>query len=63
MKGWTAFKEEFNDLFRGLTQLGYAVVFIGHDKEATAIDGDGHEYKYIRPALSNSTRQVIEGMA
>lgn len=63
-KGWTAFKEEFNDLFRGLTQLGYAVFFIGHDKEATATDPvDGHEYKYIRPALGNSTRQVIEGMA
>lgn len=61
-KGWTAFKEEFNDLFRGLTQLGYAVYFIGHHKEVT-IGDEGNERMVIRPALSNSIRTVIEGMA
>ena len=30
-KGWTKFKDEFNEVFRGLTQLGYAVFFIGHE--------------------------------
>lgn len=59
-KGWTKFKEEFNEIFRGLTQLGYAVFFIGHDKEAK--DGDGN-ITNIRPALSSSTREVIAGMA
>ena len=62
-KGWTAFKDEFNDVFRGLTQLGYAVFFIGHHKEQTITNDDGTEKIVIRPALSNSTRQVIEGMA
>lgn len=63
-KGWTAFKAEFNDIFRGLTQLGYAVFFIGHDKEVVVTDPNtGTEYKQIRPALSNSTREVITGMA
>lgn len=62
-KGWTAFKDEFNDVFRGLTQLGYAVFFIGHHKEQTITNDDGTERVVIRPALSNSTRQVIEGMA
>ena len=62
-KGWTAFKDEFNDVFRGLTQLGYAVFFIGHHKEQTITNDDGTESVIIRPALSNSTRQVIEGMA
>ena len=61
-KGWTAFKDEFNDMFRGLTQLGYAVFFIGHHKEQTVNDGE-NDHILIRPALSNSTRQVIEGMA
>ena len=61
-KGWTAFKEEFNDVFRSLTQLGYAVFFIGHHKEQVITDGDV-ERIIIRPALSNSTRSVIEGMA
>lgn len=62
-KGWTAFKDEFNDVFRSLTQLGYAVFFIGHHKEQTITNDDGTESVIIRPALSNSTRQVIEGMA
>lgn len=59
-KGWTKFKDEFNEVFRGLTQLGYGVFFIGHDKEAK--DNDGN-ITNIRPALSNSTREIIGGMS
>ena len=59
-KGWSKFKDEFNDIFRGLTQMGYAVFFIGHDKEAK--DNNGN-ITNIRPSLSNSTREVIAGMA
>ena len=59
-KGWSKFKDEFNEIFRGLTQLGYAVFFIGHDKEAK--DNNGN-ITNIRSALSNSTREVIAGMA
>lgn len=62
-KGWTAFKEEFNEVIRGLTQLGYAVFFIGHHKEVTITEADGTERIVIRPSLSNSTRTVVEGMA
>ena len=58
-KGWTFFKNEFSLIFRGLTQLGYAVVFIGHDKEV--MDDAGN--RTIRPALTNSTKTVIAGMA
>lgn len=58
-KGWTKFKDEFNEVFRGLTQLGYGVYFIGHDKEIINEDGT----KFIRPALSNSVRTVVSGMA
>ena len=61
-KGWTAYKQEFNDVFRGLAQLGYAVFFIGHDKEVQI--GEGSDAKtIIRPALSNTTKTVIAGMA
>lgn len=59
-KGWGFFKNEFSQVFRGLTQLGYAVVFIGHDKEVLSDDG---KTKIIRPALTNSTRTIITGMA
>ena len=43
-----------------MSQLGYAVVFLGHDKEIVSEDGKS---KIIRSALSNSTRTVIAGMA
>lgn len=63
-KGWMKFKDEFNDIFRGLTQLGYAVFFIGHDKLETKTDSAGNVISStIRPALSNATRTVISGMA
>lgn len=63
-KGWTKFKEEFNEIFRGLTQLGYAVFFIGHHKEVTVTEPTtGAERMVVRPSLSNSTREVIAGMA
>lgn len=62
-KGWTKFKEEFNEVFRGLTQLGYAVFFIGHDKPETIDNPDGTKTLKIRPTLSNSTKTVIAGMA
>ena len=62
-KGWTKFKEEFNEVFRGLTQLGYAVFFIGHDKPETVDNPDGTKTLKIHPALSNATKTVIAGMA
>lgn len=62
-KGWTKFKDEFNEVFRGLTQLGYAVFFIGHDKEVTVKNEAGEDRIIIRPALSSSVRTVIAGMS
>lgn len=63
-KGWTKFKDEFNEIFRGLTQLGYAVFFIGHDKKDVETNKSGEVISStIRPALSNSTKTVISGMA
>ena len=62
-KGWTKFKDEFNEVFRGLTQLGYAVFFIGHDKPESIDNPDGTKTLKIHPTLSNSTKTVIAGMA
>lgn len=62
-KGWTKFKDEFNEIFRGLTQLGYAVFFIGHHKESILTDANGVSKTVIRPSLSNSVKEVIAGMA
>ena len=63
-KGWSAFSSQFKEVFRGLTQLGYAVFFIGHEKLGTKTDTAGNEYNYIGPAISGSAaKQCIEGMA
>ena len=59
-KGWGYFKAEFSLVFRGLTQLGYAVIFLGHEREV--ID-DENKTKTIRPALTASTRTIITGMS
>ena len=42
--GWAKYKKEFEDTFRTLTQLGYAVVFISHAKEKTIKPQNGQEY-------------------
>ena len=62
---WKKFKDEFNDVFRGLTQLGYAVFFIGHASEQIVKDENtGADRVQIRPALSpKSIQKTIEGMA
>ena len=42
--GWSKYKKELEDTFRTLTQLGYAVVFISHDKEKVIKPQNASEY-------------------
>ena len=60
---WDKYKKEFEDVFRGLTMLGYAVVFISHETEYTDKDSAGKEITKIRPAVQKSALAVIENMA
>ena len=63
-KGWSSFTSEFNNVFRGLTQLGYAVFFIGHASEGQEEDENGNSHMVIRPAIpGKKAKQTIEGMA
>ncbi len=63
-KGWSAFTTEFKNVFRGLTQLGYAVFFIGHHKESSEEDDNGNTHTVIRPSIpGRGACQTIEGMA
>lgn len=63
-KGWSAFNTEFAEVFRGLTQLGYAVFFIGHDKEVNITNNDGNvERVVIRPRLGGKASVIVSGMA
>ena len=61
--GWSKYKKEFEDTFRALTQLGYAVVFISHDKEKTIKPANGNEYQQITSSIQSSALAVLENMA
>lgn len=60
---WSKYKREFDEVFRGLAQMGYAVVFISHAKETTVKDKTGKEHTAIRPAAQSSALTIIENMA
>ena len=60
---WSKYKKEFEEVFRGLTMLGYAVIFISHDKEGSYKDKNGKEHSFIRPSTQSSALAIIENMA
>ena len=62
-QGWTLLKKEFEDVFRTITQLGYAVCFIAHYKEGSFKKSDGSEFSIIRPSVSDTYNRIIENMA
>lgn len=61
--GWAKYKKEFEDVFRTLTQLGFAVVFISHDKEKTIKPQNSNEYQQIGSSMQSSALSIIENMA
>jgi hypothetical protein len=62
-QGWNKLKKEFEDVFRTITQLGYAVFFISHSKEASFKRPDGTEYTLIRPSVANTYNSIVENLA
>ena len=61
-QGWVQVKRELESTFRAVTQLGYAVLFISHDKDKTFKRQDGTEYNQVVPTLSNSYNEIIKNM-
>lgn len=61
--GWAKYKKEFEETFRTLTQLGYAVVFISHDKEKTIKPQNATEYQQIGSSMQSSALSIIENMS
>lgn len=61
--GWAKYKKEFEDVFRTLAQLGYAVVFISHDKEKTIKPQNAAEYQQIGSSMQSSALSIIENMS
>ena len=62
INGWAKYKKEFEDVFRSLAQLGYAVVFISHDKEKTITPQNAKEYQQIGSSMQSSALSIIENM-
>lgn len=61
---WPKYKKEFEDVFRGLTMLGYAVFFISHENKTTEKDqSTGKETIQITPTVQSSALKIIENMA
>lgn len=60
--GWAKYKKEFEGTFRELTQLGYAIIFISHDKEKTVKLKNGAEYQQIGSSLQSSALSIVENM-
>lgn len=62
-QGWTMMKNEFETTFRSITQLGYAVFFISHDKDKVFKTKDGVEYNQIIPSCPSSFNEIVKNMA
>lgn len=60
--GWAKYKKEFEGTFRELAQLGYAIVFISHDKEKTIKLQNQAEYQQIGSSLQSSALSIVENM-
>jgi hypothetical protein len=61
--GWAKYKKELEDCFRTITQLGYALVFISHDKDKTFKRKDGSEYNQTVPTAQTSLNNIAKDMA
>lgn len=62
-QGWTKVKKEFEEAFRSVTQLGYAVVFISHVKDKTFKKKDGTEYNQYIPSCPSTYNEIAKNMA
>ena len=62
-QGWNLVKKEFEEVFRTITQLGYAVVFISHNKDKTFKNKNGIEYNQTVPTCPTSYNNIAKDMA
>ena len=61
--GWADYKKELEDVFRSITQEGYAVVFISHVQDKTFKRPDGTEYNQMVPTAQKSLNNIVKSMA
>lgn len=61
--GWNIMKREFEDVFRAITQLGYALFFISHDKDKEFTRLDGSKYNQTIPTCPSYFNNIAKDMA
>ena len=61
--GWSRYKKEFEDTFRTMSQLGYAILFISHSTDKTFTRKDGTTYNQMVPTAQRSVNEIVKGMA
>ena len=61
-QGWNLMKKEFEDVVRTITQLGYAVFFISHEKDKEFKRKDGTSYHQIVPSCANTFNEIAKNL-
>ena len=62
-QGWTMMKKEFEEVLRTITQLGYALFLISHDKDKVFKRQDGTEYNQIVPSCPTTFNEIAKNIA
>src|SRR5690606_27742575 len=61
--GWAKVKKEWEAVFREISMMGYALVFISHSKDKTFTRKDGTQYNQIVPSCSTAYNEIIRNMS
>lgn len=61
-KGYAMCKQEFEDYFREIAQLGYGICFVSHSAEKTMKDEKGNDYVSLAPALPSRPYDIVNKM-
>ena len=62
--GFKLVKQEFQEVWREITLLGYGILFIAHEKERTTEmrDADGEQIRAVAPDLPNAPYSIINSL-
>lgn len=62
-QGWTMMKKEFEEVLRTITQLGYALFLISHEKDKVFKRKDGTEYNQTIPSCPTTFNDIAKNIA
>lgn len=62
-QGWTMMKKEFEEVLRTITQLGYALFLISHEKDKIFKRKDGTEYNQTIPSCPTTFNEIAKNIA